>query len=145
MKVYHYEGIDSVQGSMITLKRVEVIWPSGCMPSHENGDDVEVVLEGIQMVIFCTGYSANLNMLDPSLHPKCGLIPRYKMGDHPSLFVTDIDCSTWKMRTHHACHKFAGDVAAGQKRMIRSNYNHPDMHRGYGASLGGTLCNTSKT
>ena len=54
VKVYHYEGIDSVQGSMITLKRVEEIWPSGYMPSHENGDDVEVVLEGIQTVIFCT-------------------------------------------------------------------------------------------
>ena len=130
VKVYNCVGVDSVEGSMITLKYVEEIWPSGYMPSHENGDDGEVVLEDIQTVIFCTGYSANLDMLNPSLRPECGLIPRYKMGDHPSLFVTDIDWSTWKMRTHHAAHTFTGDVSAGQKRMIRSNYNHPDMHRG---------------
>ena len=129
VKVYNYVGVDSVEGSMITLKYVKGIWPSGYMPSHENGDDGEVVLEDIQTVIFCTGYSANLDMLDPSLRPECGLIPRYKMGDHPSLFVTDIDWSTWKMQTNHAAHTFTGDVSAGQKRMLRSNCNHPDMHR----------------
>jgi hypothetical protein len=67
VKVYNCVGVDSVEGSMITLKYVEEIWPSGYMPSHENGDDGEVVLEDIQTVIFCTGYSANLDMLDPSL------------------------------------------------------------------------------
>jgi hypothetical protein len=69
-------------------------------------------------------------MIDPRLRPECGLIPHEHMGEHPSLFVADIDWSTWKMQTNHAAHTFTGDVAAGQKRMLRSNFNHPDTHRG---------------
>ena len=121
MKVYHEVGVDSEKGSMITLKHVNNIRPSGYISSHKNGDNGEVVLEDIQTVIFCTGCSASLYMLNPSLQPECGWIPQLKMGDHPSLFVTDIDWSIWKMRTHHMGYTTTGDVLAGQKSMLRSN------------------------
>jgi len=130
VKVYLERGVDTVKGSQITLKYVQPIWPCGYMPYQENDDVGEVVLEDIQTVIFCTGYSANLDMLHRSLRPESGVIPQFNMGAHPSLFVTDIDWSTWKMSTHNAAHKITGDVAAGKKRIIRANYNHPDMHRG---------------
>jgi hypothetical protein len=80
----------------------------------------------------CTSLHAarNLTKCILSLRPESGVIPQYKIGAHPSLFVTDIDWSSWKMNTHHAAHKITGDVAAGQKRILRANYNHPYMHRG---------------
>jgi hypothetical protein len=130
VKVYLFRSVDSVKCRQITLKYVEQIWPCGYMPYQENDDVGEVLLVDIRTVIFCTGYSANLDMLHPSLRPECAVIPQFNMGTHSSLFVTDIDWSTWKMNTHHAAHKITGDVAAGQKRMICANYNHPDMYRG---------------
>ena len=69
-------------------------------------------------------------MLDPALRPECGIIPRNCA--HPKLVVTDddVDWSKWKMNTNHNAYKITGDIPAGQERMLRSNYNHPDLYRG---------------
>ena len=70
-------------------------------------------------------------MLDWVPRPKQGQIPRFMMENHPCLFVTgDVDWSKWRMKTNHNAHKFTGDVTAGKNQMIRTNYNHPDLHRG---------------
>lgn len=131
VKVHQEMVVDSVQeDGTIVLKYVEPIWPFGYKQSKLLNKK-EIRLHGIHTVIFCTGYKANLDMIDPALRPECGQLPQSCMGDHPSLFVTDFDWSTWKMTTknNHAF-KFIGDVPSGQKRMIRANCNHPDMHRG---------------
>jgi cation diffusion facilitator CzcD-associated flavoprotein CzcO len=137
VKVHSEMAIHTVnhKNGTILLKYVEPIWPFGYQTSKDYANET-VVLKDIQTVIFCTGYSPNLDMLHPSLRPACGQTPRPNMGDHPSLFVTtDFDWSTWnRKRTNQKkkfeADRFTGNVAAGQKRMIRSNSNHPDMHRG---------------
>jgi hypothetical protein len=136
VRIHLYTEVRSVdEDGTILLGYVTPNWPCGYVPyssdDDDEGEEGVITLEGIRTVILCTGYIADIDMLDPSLRPECGLIPRYNMGDHPSLYVTDVDWSDWKMKTkdNHAI-MLTGHVAPGRKRMIRKNYNHPDMHRG---------------
>ncbi len=63
VKVYLERGVDSVKGNQITLNYVQTIWLCEYMPYQENDKIGEAVLEDIQTMIFCTGYSANLDMM----------------------------------------------------------------------------------
>ncbi|KAL3816355.1 hypothetical protein ACHAXA_000433 [Cyclostephanos tholiformis] len=139
VRVHLEVEVCSVEYGNVALRHVMTKWPCGYVPSSNdegNGqydnDGRAVILKDIRTVILCTGYDANLNMLDPRLRPECEMIPKYNMGDHhPSIFVSDINWSKWKMKNgDNAAHEYTGDVDGGRKRMIRKNYNHPDMHRG---------------
>ena len=131
--VHLYTEIDSVQGNTVTLKYVDSTWLGYERYVQKDDDDDgydDIILNDIHLAIACTGYEVNLKMLDVALRPKCGIIPRYSA--HPNLLVTndDVDWSKWKMNTNHNAYKITGDIPAGQERMLRSNYNHPDLFRG---------------
>jgi hypothetical protein len=130
--VHLYTEIDSVQGNTVTLKYVDSTWLGYERYIRKDDDDGydDIILNDIHLVIACTGYEVNLAMLDEALRPQCGIIPRYNA--HPQLVVTndEVDWSKWKMMSNHNAYKITGDIPAGQERMLRSNYNHPDLYRG---------------
>jgi len=128
--VHAEKAVESVNtDGEIILTTVEAIWPIGYKKTHRLSDN-KVVLRGINIVIFCTGYNPNLNMLDLALRPQSDQLPGFTMGDHPSLYIEDFDWSTWKMTKKNAAYEYTGDIPAGQKRMIYAGSIHPDMCRG---------------
>ncbi|KAG7343437.1 monooxygenase FAD-binding protein [Nitzschia inconspicua] len=86
------------------------------------------VLTNISLVIFCTGYKPNLSMLDPSLRPTNDVLPQLYMGNIP--FESKLLNDDWRMVEDNPAHVFTGHVPPCQGRMIRYNYNHPDIFRG---------------
>ena len=149
--------VDPTDGSIV-LHPVEFKWPHEYVWINEDDydDDEEIptptTLHDVETVIFCTGYQANLSMLDESLRPSCGRIPAWFMGTDPSLDMSDLrplldESSEWwtlkqqKRETTEAdssgsrkddaspsCER--PNLPAFTKQMLRVNYNHPDMHRG---------------
>lgn len=138
----------------IQLEDVELLWPGDYKPvssddhseeDDSSGDDDQEEeeqdnatadgqrLTDIDIVIFCTGYQPNLTMLHESLRPTSGCLPNGHMGQHSSMFIHDdpaFDWSNWNMNPDNAFYQFTGDIPPCQGRMIRGNYNHPDMHFG---------------
>jgi hypothetical protein len=49
-----------------SIKRKYVLWDD---EDYEKADEVPIVLNNVDTVIFCTGYEPNFNMLDDDLHP----------------------------------------------------------------------------
>jgi len=152
VQVHTGKSIRSVNpdNGSILLSPVEMVWPrkyvwandddddedSSDDDSEEEDDDEEkvedTVLYDVQTVIFCTGYQASISMLDDTLRPACGCIPGYYMGTDPSLNMSELSSvlKTWKMNTDNVAYPYTGDIPAGTRGMLRTNYNHPEMHRG---------------
>ena len=132
VEVHKERGIHSVEeDGTIHLESVEFVWPHSYRGLGEDNHDL-VTLRNIDVVIFCTGYQANLSMLDESLRPQSGSIPQYYGTSHPSMSIRleDFAWEDWKMNTNHPAFKYTGDVPVAQGRMVYANYNHPEMHRG---------------
>jgi cation diffusion facilitator CzcD-associated flavoprotein CzcO len=150
--VVHSEmGIQSVEkDGTIVLEKMAFDWPyryrsaSSSETNDENqshhanlatdsDDPSHVCLSSIDIVIFCTGYQVDLSMIDESLRPTCGKLPAWFMGMDDSMNLLndpEFSWSTWEMDPTNIAQKYTGMVPAGQGRMVRFNYNHPDMHRG---------------
>jgi cation diffusion facilitator CzcD-associated flavoprotein CzcO len=85
-------------------------------------------LTGVNLVIFCTGYSANLSMFDQPLRPTNNTIPKWYMGNIP--FESKLLNENWRMSDENPAYPLTGHVPPCQGRMIHGNFNHPDFHRG---------------
>jgi thioredoxin reductase len=100
---------------------MEVEWtPQGY---ERDGDHIETKIRGIDTVIFCTGYYANLEMLDPSLRQngfpeKKGRVDKYINIPHQ-----------WKMPPN-IMSAYTGDVKAGNEIRYHPLYSHPNYYRG---------------
>ncbi|KAG7372597.1 flavin-containing monooxygenase [Nitzschia inconspicua] len=101
---------------------------TGSLGSTEESSWCPPVLTNIRLVIFCTGYKPNLSMLDPSLRPTDDVLPQLYMGNIP--FESKLLNDDWRMVEDNPAHVFTGHVPPCQGRMIRYNYNHPDIFRG---------------
>jgi Flavin-binding monooxygenase-like len=101
--------------------------PSSTFESTESSDEPPTLTD-VALVIFCTGYKANLDMLDPPLRPTNDCIPQFNMGEMP--FDSELLNEDWRMAKGNPAEPFTGHVPPCQGRMNRVNYNHPDMHRG---------------
>jgi cation diffusion facilitator CzcD-associated flavoprotein CzcO len=93
-----------------------------------------LTLTDISMVVFCTGYRPNLTMMAEELRPANDTIPQWNMGENePFQFDSQLLNEDWRMNEDPAenpASAYTGHVPPRQGRMIRLNYNHPDMHRG---------------
>ena len=87
-----------------------------------DGDHIESEIRNIDTIILCTGYRANIEMLDPSLRD--GFPKTYRCQDQ---FV-DVP-SDWKMSSNMLT-KHIGDVPTSEKVYYYSCYLHPTLHRG---------------
>ena len=102
------------------IQFMEVEWnPDGYV---RDGDHIETEIRNIDTIILCTGYLANLEMLDPSLRGGFPHNARYydELLDVPN---------DWKMSTNdYTIH--VGDVPVSDKVYYWSLYVHPTLHRG---------------
>ncbi len=148
VKVHAEMAVKSVDADgTIVLEEVHFDWPhhyesasSATNDENESNNANQVnhmdsitCLQNINLVIFCTGYKANLGMLDTSLRPTSGYLPAWHMGMDSSMSLCNeagFSWEDWKMDPSNIAHKYTGNIPAAKMRMIRGNYNHPDMHRG---------------
>lgn len=113
-------------------------WPRNCVEIHEEyeiigvsddgrgivieneEEDDEVTLNNIDTIIYCTGYSANTDMLDPSL---LGKVKSFL--DYEDFHKYKMD---WKMKKNHLS-KDLGDVPIGN---LESFFiTDPNLYRGH--------------
>ncbi|KAL3914369.1 MAG: hypothetical protein SGILL_006126 [Bacillariaceae sp.] len=150
VRVHKGMALQSVDAEGIHFERVRWEWPANFVPvprdydSDDDSDEEEkkeedyakddrppaLTLRNVGLVIFCTGYKANLSMLSPSLRPTNDTIPAYCMNIP---FVSNKLNDEWRMNTdpiQNPAHAFTGHVPPCQGRMMRNNNNHPDLHRG---------------
>eukprot|EP00986_Skeletonema_menzelii_P012983 scaffold7348_cov144-Skeletonema_menzelii.AAC.5 len=115
-------------------------WPRNCVEVHkeykivgisdggrgiviENEEEEhKMTLNDIDTVIFCTGYSMNTEMLDPSLRFD---VEGPFFADYDELHKQKKD---WKMTKNHLS-KNLGDVPIG--KIHDYNYIHPEIYRGH--------------
>jgi thioredoxin reductase len=102
------------------IQFMEVEWqPDGYV---RDGDYIETEIRNIDTVILCTGYRANIDMLDPNLRQG---FPKGKLC-HDEYVPVPKD---WKMSPNMLT-KFIGDVPVSDKVHYYSCYIHPKLHRG---------------
>ena len=112
-------------------------WPRNCVEIHEEyeiigvsddgrgivikneEEDDEMTLNNIDTIIYCTGYSANTNMLDPSL----GKVESFL--DYEDFHKHKMD---WKMKKNHLS-KDLGDVPIGNIESFK--LTDPNLYRGH--------------
>jgi thioredoxin reductase len=87
-----------------------------------DGDHIESEIRNIDTIILCTGYRANIDMLEPSLRDG---FPKTHRCQEEFLPVPD----DWKMSTNMLT-QHIGDVSVSDKVYYYSCYVHPKLYRG---------------
>jgi thioredoxin reductase len=102
------------------IQFMEVEWePDGYV---RDGDHIESEIRDIDTVILCTGYRANIEMLDLSLHQG---FPQGKLYHDEYLSVPN----DWKMSPNFLT-KYVGDVPVADRVYYYTCYIHPKLYRG---------------
>ena len=102
------------------IQFMEVEWhPDGY---ERDGDHIETEIRNIDTVIFCTGYRANVDMLEPSLRD--GFPKGTRCQDEFVPVPTD-----WKM-SPNILTRHIGDIPVADKVYYNNCYLCPRLHRG---------------
>jgi Flavin-binding monooxygenase-like len=118
--VHHNLALCAVTENGRCLQFIEVSWsPRGYEPES---DDIELEIRDIDTIIFCTGYRANLDMLDPTL----------RQGFPEMSCKVDIQLnvpSEWTMPPN-VMSEYVGDIPVHDTILHYKKYSHPNYYRG---------------